>query len=345
MNKKFLYGILETPSISGYEYSLQRCVITHMETIADDVITDNVGNVISICNPDAPFRMMLVAHADEIGLTISQILSDGRCLLEEVGSISPGVYVGQRVQVLTKKGTIYGAIAKNRQSFDKKVEVKDLILDIGVSSQKEAQELVQIGDLVLHDASYRVINDHILCARALDDKIGIYAITEAFRRAKERKAEIGIYCATTVGEETTKNGALLAARSINPHAAIVVDVGSDTSVLPNLENGNLNRLNGGPILATGTIMNKKLEALIREKAQKLGISLQNETVVYRSYTDADAIHTVNLGVPTALISIPLRNMHSSAELVDMRDVEAVITLIVDILLVIDENFNFNPYKE
>ena len=345
MNKKFLYDILETPSISGYEYPMQQKVIKHMELIADKVVTDHVGNVISICNPNASFKIMLAAHADEIGLTISRILSDGRCLLEEVGSITPGVYVGQRVQILTKGKIIYGAIAKNRQIFDKKVEVKDLVLDLGVSNQEEAQNLVQIGDLVLHDATYRVINDHILAARALDDKIGIYVITEALRRAKEKKSKNGIYCATTVGEETTKNGALIAARTINPHMAIVVDVGSDTSVSPNLENGNLNRLNGGPILATGTTMNKKLEALIRECASKLGISLQNETVVYRSYTDADAIHTINLGVPTTLISIPLRNMHSSAELVDMRDVEAAICLITDVLVTIDEHFNFNPYQE
>ena len=344
MNRKFLYDLLETHSISGYEYTLQKLVIKQMEKITDRVITDHVGNVIGICNPEAPFRIMLAAHADEIGLTISQILSDGRCLLEEVGSITPGVYVGQRVQIITKKQIIYGAIAKNRQRYDRKVEVKELVLDLGVSTQEEAEKLVEIGDLVLHDATYRVINENILCARALDDKIGVYAITEAMRRAKEKKAKNGVYCASTVGEETTKNGALVAARTINPHMAIVVDVGSDTSVSPNLENGNLNRLNGGPILATGTTMNKKLEAFIRERACKLGIALQNETVVYRSYTDADAIHTINLGVPTTLISIPLRNMHSSAELVDMRDVEKVIRLIEDIILEIDENFNFNPYE-
>lgn len=345
MSKEFLYKMLETPSISGAEYNLQKQVITYMQSIADKVMTDQVGNVISVFNPNSSFKVMLAAHIDEIGLTISQILSDGRCLLEEVGSITPGVYVGQKVQVLTKKKIIYGAIAKNSQIFDKKVEVKDLVLDLGVSSKLEAMQLVEIGDLVLHDSSYRVINDNILCARALDDKIGVYAIIEAFKRAKVRKPNIGIYCTTTVGEETTKRGALIAARSINPSAAIVVDVGSDTSVSPNLANSNLNRLHGGPIIATGTTINKKLADLVRARADHLGISVQNETVSYRSYTDADVIYTANLGVPTVLISIPLRNMHSSAELVDMRDVEEVIELIVDVLLTIDEKFNFNPYEE
>ena len=124
----------------------------------------------------------------------------------------------------------------------------------------------------------------------------------------------------------------------------MVDVGSDTSILPNSENSNFNHLNGGPILAMGTTMNKKLEGLVRQCAKDKEIKLQNETVVYRSYTDADAINQIDLGIPTTLISIPLRNMHSSAELVDLRDVEEVIELIVQVLLRLNEDFNFNPYQ-
>ncbi|MDD3171630.1 MAG: M20/M25/M40 family metallo-hydrolase [Bacilli bacterium] len=344
MNKKFLYKMLETPSVSGSEYELQKHVMEYMKIYADEIITDNVGNVICALNPHEEFKVMLAAHADEIGLTISRILDDGRCLLEEVGSITAGVYVGQRVQILTKKGIILGAIAKNRKVFDNKPEAKDLVLDIGVYSKDEAMKLVDIGDLVLHDATYCEINNNILCARALDNKIGIYALSEVFKRVRERDIKIGVYFASTVGEETTKNGATIAARTIKPNAAIVVDVGSDTSILPNSENSNFNHLNGGPILAMGTTMNKKLEGLVRQCAKDKEIKLQNETVVYRSYTDADAINQIDLGIPTTLISIPLRNMHSSAELVDLRDVEEVIELIVQVLLRLNEDFNFNPYQ-
>lgn len=345
MNKDFLNKMLETPSVSGREYEVQKVVVSHMKNIADDIKTDTIGDVINIINPESPFKVLLAAHADEIGLTISRILEDGRCYVEEVGSITPGVYVAQRVRVITKKEIIYGAIAKNRNIFDKKVEDKDLVLDIGVTSKEEAEKLVEIGDVIIHDADYREINDNILAARALDDKIGVYTICEALRRAKERNAKVGVYACCTVGEETTKNGANIVARSVNPTCAIVVDVGSDTVCLPSCGNSNYNKLGGGPILGTGVTMNVKLEELARRCAKNKNINLQYETITSRSYTDADSINISNYGVPTTLISIPLRNMHSSAELVNLNDVEDVIELMVEIILNLDENFNFNPIEE
>ncbi len=345
MNKEFLFDMLETPSVSGREYELQKKVMKHMDKYVDKFETDIVGNLVSIINPEAKNKILLAAHADEIGLMITRILDDGRCRVEEVGSITPGIYLGQRVQVITKKGIVYGSIAKFPDSYNVKPTERDLILDLGVFSKEEAEKLVEVGDCIVHDATYKMLNDNIICARALDDKIGVYVINEALKLAKEMKTKNGVYAACTVGEETTKNGATLVGKRINPTIAIAVDVTTDRSSVLSPGNSNNIVMGKGPDLTIGTIMNTKLENFAKKCAKEANIPLQISTVVYRSYTDADAIYHANLGVPTILISIPLRYMHSPAELVHFDDVNNSIKLIAQIIVKLEENMNFNPLED
>lgn len=345
MDKKILFEMLETPSVSGNEFSLQRKIKSHMENYADEIMTDLVGNLVSVINPESEVKVLLAAHADEIGLMITRILDDGRCLVEEVGSITAGVYIGQKVQVITKKGIVNGAIAKFRNSFSSTPKEDGLILDLGVFSKEEASKLVEVGDCIVHDSTYKMLNDKIICSRALDDKIGIYTINEALKLAKEMGTKNGVYAACTVGEETTKNGATLISKRINPTITIAIDVTTDRSSL--LEQGNSNNvvMGKGPDMTIGTIMNKKLEKLVRECALEANIPLQISTVVYRSYTDADAMYAANLGIPTILLSIPLRYMHSPAEIVNLDDVENTIKLLAQIIVKLNKNMNFNPLED
>ena len=143
MEKKFLFEMLETPSVSGSEFALNKKVKKHMEEYADTFITDEVGNLVSVINPDSNVKVLLAAHADEIGLMITRILNDGRCKVEEVGSITAGVYVGQRVKVITKNGPVTGMIAKFRNSFAATPKDSDLVLDLGVFSKEDAEKLVE----------------------------------------------------------------------------------------------------------------------------------------------------------------------------------------------------------
>ena len=345
MEKKFLFEMLETPSVSGSEFALNKKVKKHMEEYADTFITDEVGNLVSVINPDSNVKVLLAAHADEIGLMITRILNDGRCKVEEVGSITAGVYVGQRVKVITKNGPVTGMIAKFRNSFAATPKDSDLVLDLGVFSKEDADKLVEVGDYIVHDATYTMLNDDIICARALDDKIGVFAINEALKLAKKMNTKNGVYAASTVGEETTKRGATLIARRVNPTIAIAVDVTTDRSSLYELGNSSDVVMGKGPDMTIGTIMNPKLEKLIKKVAKEKNIPLQISTVVYRSYTDADVMYNANLGIPTILLSIPLRYMHSPAELVNMKDVENTAKLIAEIICAIDENTNFNPLED
>ena len=344
MDIKFLKELIDTPSVSGNEYELQKKIIKHMEPICDKIITDHVGNVISVINPDSKVKVLLDAHIDEIGMVISNVKSDGRCKLQNVGAIRPSLYLGSQVQVVTKNGIIDGVIAQYRPIQNDKVETSELELDLGTFSREETLKLVSVGDYVLSKASLVKLQNNNYAARAMDDKIGVYSILQALELAKQNNVTQGVYASSTVGEETTANGAKILANLIQPTLAIVVDVMTDTSSLPSLENRDLVYLGQGPAITLGTIMNKKLKDLIEKVAKENNIPIQYTNSGSRTWTNADQIHFVGTGIPTMLLNIPLRYMHSSAEVANMDDVNNLSKLMYLIIKEIDENFNFNPYE-
>ena len=344
MNLEFLKEMIDTPSLSGNEFELQKKIIKHMEPLCDKVITDHVGNVVSVINPDSKVKILLDAHIDEIGLVISNIKADGRCKMQNIGAIRPALYLGMQVQVVTKTGIIDGVIAQYRPIQADKVEVSELELDLGTFSKEETEKLVSIGDYVLSKASMVKLQNNNYAARAMDDKIGVYSILQALLMAKELGATQGVYASSTVGEETTANGAVAVANLIKPTMAIVVDVMTDTSSLPSLENRDLVYLGKGPAITLGTIMNKKLKELIEKVAKENNIPIQYTNSGNRTWTNADQIHFVDKGIPTMLLNIPLRYMHSSAEVANMDDVNNLSKLMALVIKEIDEDFNFNPYE-
>lgn len=344
MNLEFLKEMIDTPSLSGNEFELQKKIIKHMEPLCDKVITDHVGNVISVINPDSKVKILLDAHIDEIGLVISNIKADGRCKMQSVGSIRPALYLGMQVQVVTKNGIIDGVIAQYRPIQADKVETAELELDLGTFSKEESEKLVSIGDYVLSKASMVKLQNNNYAARAMDDKIGVYSILQALLMAKELGATQGVYASSTVGEETTANGAVAVANLVEPTMAIVVDVMTDTSSLPSLSNRDLVYLGKGPAITLGTIMNKKLKDLIEKVAKENNIPIQYTNSGDRTWTNADKIHFVDKGIPTMLLNIPLRYMHSSAEVANMDDVNNLSKLMALVIKEIDEDFNFNPYE-
>ena len=344
MDIKFLKELIDTPSVSGNEFEVQKKIIKHMEPICDKIITDHVGNVVSVINPDSKVKVLLDAHIDEIGMVISNIKCDGRCKLQNVGAIRPALYLGSQVQVITKNGIIDGVIAQYRPLQSDKVETSELELDLGTFSKEETLKLVNVGDYVLSKASLIKLQNNNYAARAMDDKIGVYSILQALELAKQNKVSQGVYASSTVGEETTANGAVAVANLVKPTLAIVVDVMTDTSSLPSLENRDLVYLGKGPAITLGTIMNKKLKNLIEKVAKENNIPIQYTNSGSRTWTNADKIHFVDKGIPTMLLNIPLRYMHSSAEVANMDDVNNLSKLMYLIIKEIDENFSFNPYE-
>lgn len=344
MDLEFLKELIDTPSVSGNEFALQEKIIKYMQPKCDKVITDHVGNVISVINPNAKMKILLDAHIDEIGLVITNIKKDGRCKLDSVGSIRPALYLGSQVQVLTKNGIINGVISQYRKLQSDDIKTSDLELDLGTSNKQETENIVNIGDYVLKKDSLIPLQNNNYAARAMDDKIGIYAILNALLLAKNNNCTNGVYASSTVGEETTANGAVAVANLIKPDMAIVVDVMTDNSSLPNIDNRCDVHLGKGPVITLGTTMNKKLKELIERISKENNIPIQYVTSGDRTWTNADKIHFTNTGIPTMLLNIPLRYMHSSAEVISMDDVNNLSKLIYLIIKEIDENFSFNPYE-
>lgn len=333
MNETFLTNLLSSISVSGYEEPVQEVVEAEMKNYADEIRRDEMQNLTCVLNPDSDVRIMLSAHADEIGLMISNIREDGRLQVIDRGGIVPATYPGRQVRIKTKNGEVYGVVEAYRSLFkDENLGTKQFLIDIGAKDKEDALNYVSLGDPIVPDTPIRKLANGKFTARALDDRLGVYIIMEALKRSKELGCKVGIYAASTTGEETTKTGAYWTSARIQPTMAIVVDVTytSDCSGMDPAEMGTV-CLGDGPVLCNSPIVVKALNEKMEECAKKAGISVQREAASRLSYTDGDQIHFSNQGVPMVLVSIPLRYMHMPAEVADEKDVEGCIELIAQFL--------------
>ena len=333
MNEKFLNNLLNSISVSGYEEQVQDIVTEEMKEYTDEICRDEMQNLTCILNPENDVRIMLSAHADEIGLMISNIREDGRLQVIDRGGIVPATYPGRQVRIKTKNGEVYGVVEAYRDLFkEENLGTKHFLIDIGAKDREDALKNVSLGDPIVPDTHIRKMKNGKFTARALDDRLGVYIIMEAIKRAKELGCKVCVYGASTTGEETTKTGAFWTSTRINPTLAIVVDVTytSDCSGMNPAEMGTV-LLGGGPVLCNSPIVVKTLNAKMEECAKKVGIPVQREAASRLSYTDGDKIHFSNQGVPMVLVSIPLRYMHMPAEVADEKDVEGCVELIAQFL--------------
>lgn len=330
----FLEELLSQITVSGCEEAGGDVIRRRMGAFADEIRSDEIGDTICVMNPGHDFKVLMTAHLDEIGLLVTAIDEHGRLQVIDRGGIVPATYPGHQVRVMTKRGAIHGVVESYRDLFKKEggLKTSDFLIDVGVDSKEEARQLVEPGDTVVFDADMRTLAGGRFSGRALDDRLGVFIIMEAFLRARERGIGCGIYSAATVGEETTKNGAYWTACRVKPNLAVVVDVTytSDCSGMNAAEAGEV-KLGGGPVLCISPLVPKRLNQAMRECAERLAIPVQTEAASRLSYTDADKIHFAGEGIPTVLLSIPLRYMHHPAEVADERDVEWCIALIAEFL--------------
>lgn len=344
MDYHFLYEMLETESPSGFEFNMQKKVMKYMEPYADNFITHHSGNVISVLNPNGPTKVLLAGHIDEIGLMISEVLSNGLCRVTRAGGIRANMYIGQKINAITLDGRrVPGVCNVIQGALEKKINAEDLLVDFGVDSKEECLKLVRPGDYVIFDTTYRHLANQRLASRALDDKIGAFICLEALKRAKEYQTENGVFTLTTVGEETTMRGATFGGYMVQPDLALVVDVTFVTGTAEKVGCGDVH-LGKGPVLCHSSIVNKKLNRMLEDTAKEYNIPIQYEIAVGTTGTDADRIYYTKEGIPCALISIPLKNMHSPSEICDLQDVEAIIELIARFICRLDKP-SFNPYEE
>lgn len=345
MNREFLYELLETASVSGFEEEIQRKVIKYARGFADEIYTDEIADVVSIVNPDAEIKVMLSAHMDEIGLMVSHITEKGMLHVSKAGGIYPGTYLGQKVRIMHEGNVVYGAVRNHGSLNKKELEITDIIIDIGAVSGEDAMAHVACGDPVSFDTDYRELLNDRLCARGLDDRLGGYIILEAAKKAKERGCTCGIYAATTVGEELTKHGAAWCASRIAPTLAIVLDVTytSDYEGTRGIENGEI-LLGGGPVFLHNSFSHKMMVERLEKAARNVHIKYQWENGCGRTCTDADAIHMAGRGIPTTVMSIPLRYMHNPAEVCSMEDVQGCIDVLAEFLCGIGSDICLKPLE-
>ncbi len=345
MNKEFLFELLRTGSVSGNEAELEKKIYNYMQDKAELVTVDELGNVTAAINPTAPFRVLAAGHADEIGLMVSAIGGDGSLMVTRIGGIYSTTYLGQKVRVYTKNGVLFGAVANSRSiSKNRDLEASALRIDIGAKDREDAMKYVELGDTVTFDTDVRELLNDRISGRALDNRLGAFIVMEALAKAKEKGATVGCYSVSTTGEETTGNGAYFTASRVRPNIVIAVDVTytSDNCGISEAETGDVS-LGKGPVLCNNPSIHKKVNECLRACAEKLGIEVQTEAASGRTGTDGDVMHKTGIGVPFALISIPLRYMHNPNEVAALADVQGCIDLLAEFFASCTEDMNLRPF--
>lgn len=345
MNREFLKDLLLTPSVSGYEEANQQKALAFGKEFAHKQLCDSTGNAITVVNPEAACRVLLCGHMDEIGFVVSHVQDNGMIKLSSSGGVRPALYIGQPMQIIHEGQKVEGVVAVMPSLLKSDaVKASDLVVDIGAESREQALQHVAVGDPVCADTQFHELLNDNFSTRAIDDRAGAFVILEAAKKAAAKGAKVGIYAATTVGEETSGRGAYYAGSRVNPSCAVIVDV-TWVSDAPETDPANTGevKLGKGPVLCRSSIVNKKLNALMKQTAADLNLEVQWEVAPGRTSTDGDGINLCGEGVPVVLVSIPLRYMHSSVEIGNWNDIEKCIDLIAEFLMRIDENFDYNPF--
>ncbi len=279
--------------------------------------------------------LAILGHIDEIGLHISHIDDEGFLRFGEVGGWDPIVLVGQRIRIATRDGPVSGVIGRKPihliKGDDRKSvpELKDLHIDIGAKDADDARGRVRIGDAAVIDAEPLEMPNGRLVARSLDNRIGCFVAAEAARLVAQTGGAPGDVVALAVTqEETSFAGARTSAFSLSPDLAIVVDVTFATDQ-PGIELGPITKhhLGSGPVIARGTSLHPLVTDLLYETAEQEGLPFTVESLGRATGTDADAVHASRAGVPTGLVSVPIRYMHSPVELVSLDDIAVAAKLI------------------
>jgi putative aminopeptidase FrvX len=293
-------------------------------------------------------RLMVMGHIDEIGLIVTHIDDEGYLWFREVGGWDAQILVGQRVVLGTRAGEIPGVIGKKpihllREEERKKVaEVRDLHIDVGARDGEQARELVRIGDVAVLAGDTVELPNGRVASRALDNRLGSFVALETARLvAQAGGAEWELIAVAAAQEETTFGGSRTSAFSLKPDAAIVVDVTHATDA-PGIEvkEAGKHPLGSGPVLSRGSTLHPRLFELLHDAAERESIPFTVEAIGRNTGTDADAVHLSRGGVPTALVSVPIRYMHSPVELVALADVHAAARLIAAAARTLDAGTSF-----
>lgn len=345
MDKTFLKKLLTTPGPSSFETRPAQIWREQAKSYGAELELDNYGNSYAIFNTKQKPTVMLSGHIDEIGLLVTYIDKEGLIYFKGIGGWDSQQLVGQRVRIMGYKGDIVGVIGKkpihlmNPEDRKKISQIDDLWIDIGAKDQDEAKKHVRIGDPAVIEQPYLELLNGRIASKSIDNRIGAYIVLEAARRAAKSKARVVAVASTQ--EEIGQVGANVAAYKLEPDVAIAVDVTHATDV-PNINKKEVGEIpfGSGANLAIGSVIHRGVFNMLIETAEAQKIPYTIEANPMRTFTDADHIAIARSGIPTAVVSIPNRYMHSPNEMIDSTDLESVIALIAAFIKRLDKKTSF-----
>ena len=355
-NKKsiaFLEQYLNNASPTGFESEGQKLWLDYIKPYVDNYFVDTYGTVVGVINPKAKYKVVIEAHADEISWFVHYITKDGFIYLRRNGGSDHQIAPSKRVNIHTDKGIVdavfgWPAIHTRHGGEEKSPKLDNIFLDCGCTTKEEVEKLgVHVGCVVTYKDEFMILNDTFYVGRALDNRVGGFMIAEVARLLKEKKKKLpfGLYITNSVQEEVGLRGAQMITERIKPDVAIVTDVCHDTQtpMINKIKQGDL-FCGKGPVLTYGPAVQNNLLNLIIDTADKNKIPFQRAAASRATGTDTDAFAYSTGGVASALISLPLRYMHTTVESVHKDDVDNVIELIYNALLKIKDGHDFRYIK-
>jgi len=356
LNKKsldFLKNYLNNAAPTGYEWDGQKLWMDYLKPYVDEFITDTYGTAVAVINPKAKYRVVIEGHADEISWYVNYISENGLIYVIRNGGSDHQIAPSKIVNIHTKKGIVKGvfgwpAIHVRDKAKEEPPKPDNIFIDIGAKDKEEAEKMgVHVGCVITYPDEFHILNGDKFVCRALDNRMGGFMIAEVARLLHEKKKKLpfGLYITNSVQEEIGLRGAEMITQTIKPQVAIVTDVTHDTTtpMIDKKKEGHV-ELGKGPVIAYAPAVQQKLRDLIIDTAEEKKISFQRSALSRATGTDTDAFAYSNGGVASALISLPLRYMHTTVEMVHRDDVESVIKLIYESLLKIKDGETFSYFK-
>lgn len=349
----FLRRLLDPPGPSGYEEAPSRVWREEAGTFADEVTSDVIGNSYATVHgtandPRAP-AVIFVGHIDEIGFVITHIDEEGYLWFAPIGGWDTEVIVGQRVRIAGERGEVAGLIGKKaahllkKADREKPTELRDLWIDIGADDRAAALTKVAVGDIAVLRQDFVQLTDDRCASRCMDNRVGAFLALEAARLLSAERPLLNVVAVASTQEETSFNGAIVAAFSLTPKVAIALDL-THTSDYPGADkkaNGEV-RLGSGPVLSRGVTLNSKVFLELRAAGRKLGFACPVQGNGASSGTDADGMIHAGMGVATGLVSVPARYMHSPNEVLNLSDIEQASRLLAEFARGVTADTDYRP---
>ena len=349
----FLERYLNNASPTGFESEGQKIWMEYLKPYVDTFITDTYGTAVGVINPDAKYKVVIEGHSDEISWYVNYITDDGLIYVIRNGGSDHQIAPSKRVNIHTKKGIVKGvfgwpAIHTRKGEKEESAKLDNIFIDIGCETKEQVLAMgVHVGCVITYPDEFMILNENKFVCRAIDNRMGGFMIAEVARLLYENKKTLpfGLYITNSVQEEVGLRGAEMITKTINPNVAIVTDVCHDTTTpMIDKKTQGETKIGAGPVITYAPAVQNNLRELIIDTAEKNKIPFQRAASSRVTGTDTDAFAYSNGGVASALISLPLRYMHTTVEMVHREDVENVIQLIYSTLLNMENDDSFSYFK-